>query len=472
MGVGPMSSQKVELEVGSLSETGLVREENQDRMSWEVVPLGHLFIVADGMGGHQGGAVAADLTVKGLQQSLSAAPPDASFEAVIHAAFKKVNDTVYEKAHSGDPATKEMGTTAVLLLITDGIARVAHVGDSRAYIYRNGQLRLLTKDHTAVQKMVDSGMLKPEKAISHPNASLLVRSVGSQQDVQVDISKELMLDAGDAFLLCSDGLSGYVSDSEIESVLRSKASVQKIPELLVNLALKKGGEDNVTVQFIQYGNRKETRPAKLLTQKKKDHRAATPLRHPLLQTALVLILVAAMATIGLLGYSYVQIRRDREKLGNDLAVLQEKLGVAEKTGDQYKKKISDMQNQINREVKDRKNASTEKTNLEVEIVGLEKKLKEAETFKNKATAATERVAILEQELRAALTSKEKADAELEKKQELGKKLLNQIKDGQEALRAKKKAENELKELQLKLDECCNSGADVKTNDYNLESPQK
>ena len=251
-----MDSNSARLEVGALSETGYVRDENQDRMSWSPVPLGELYIVADGMGGHKGGAVAAEIAVQELQRYISEAPGNASVDQVIQAAFKKANETVYAKAHSGDPATEGMGTTAVLLLVSGQVARLAHVGDSRAYLYRSGTLSQLTTDHTVVQKMVQAGMLKPEEAADHPDASVLERAIGSKPNVEVDISKELPLTDGDAILLCSDGLSGYVTSQEIESALRSPSTSQEMTTRLVNLALQKGGNDNVTVQFIQYGPRK------------------------------------------------------------------------------------------------------------------------------------------------------------------------------------------------------------------------
>src|SRR5712692_2795094 len=237
-----MNSHPAQLEVGARSETGYVRSENQDRMSGTRAPLGQLYIVADGMGGHKGGAVAAELTVQELQQYISEAPAHASVEEVIQTAFNKTNETVYRQAHSGDPTTEEMGSTAVLLLISGRVARVAHVGDSRAYLYRKGRLKQLTTDHTIVQKMVQAGMLKPAEAADHPNASVLDRAIGSQPSVEVEISDALRLNDGDAILLCSDGLSGYVADPEIASVLQGQAPVQEIPERLVKLALQKGGE--------------------------------------------------------------------------------------------------------------------------------------------------------------------------------------------------------------------------------------
>jgi len=265
-----MDANTARLEVGARSETGYVREENQDRMTGDLGPFGPFYIVADGMGGHKGGALAAQLAVQELTRQIKQATANESVEQVIQAAFKKANETIYQKGHAGDPEVNGMGTTAVLLLISGRVARLAHVGDSRAYLYRDGLLKQLTTDHTMVQRMVEAGMLKPEDAADHPNASILERAIGTHESVEVDIAKEFSLQDGDAILLCSDGLSGYVTNQEIESALRSPSTSQEITTRLVNLALEKGGRDNVTVQFIQYGPRKEPpaippNPAKPIT---------------------------------------------------------------------------------------------------------------------------------------------------------------------------------------------------------------
>jgi serine/threonine protein phosphatase PrpC len=254
-----MKPNKLNWEVGAGTETGYVRKENQDRMSWASVPRGQLYIVADGMGGHAGGAQAAELTVQGLEQYLATASEDVRIEDAIRDAFEKTNKDVYDKAHAGDPATEGMGSTAVILLIFGQIAKIAHVGDSRAYLYRDGKLRLLTKDHTQVQRMVDAGMLTPEAARNHPFASMLERAIGHRPTVAMDIGSDLVLKEGDGILLCSDGLSGYADDQEIEAAMNDSSTPQETVNRLINLALQKGGEDNVTVQFVKYGKRSEVR---------------------------------------------------------------------------------------------------------------------------------------------------------------------------------------------------------------------
>ena len=255
-----MDSNDERLEVGALSETGYTREENQDRMSGARVPLGHLYIVADGMGGHKGGALAAQMAVEELQRHIGQAAAGETADGVIEGAFKAANDAVYKRSSSGDAAVAGMGTTAVLALILGRVAKLAHVGDSRAYLFRNRRLSQLTTDHTIVQRMIEAGMLKPEEAADHPQSSVLERAIGSAPTVGVDI-RDHQLEEGDALLLCSDGLSGYVAADKIEAVLRADGAVQDTTINLVRLALEAGGRDNVTVQLIRYGARRMPAPA-------------------------------------------------------------------------------------------------------------------------------------------------------------------------------------------------------------------
>ena len=254
-----MISPMTKLEVAVLSETGPVREENQDRMCGRQAEIGELFVVADGMGGHRGGARAAKLTAEGICRRLNETPPNTGISEALEQAFIKTNQIVYDEAHSDDPATQGMGSTAVVLLIAGETAYIAHVGDSRAYLYRKGRLRLLTTDHTKAQLMLEAGILTPEQARNHPNANVLERAIGSKPTVDVDISDALRLKDGDGLLLCTDGLSGYVDDEGIERVLGSDLKVQEVPQRLYELAVQNESSDNITVQFIQYGKRTQNR---------------------------------------------------------------------------------------------------------------------------------------------------------------------------------------------------------------------
>jgi serine/threonine protein phosphatase PrpC len=240
--------------LGARSETGYVRSVNEDRMAWAPTAFGHVLVLADGMGGYQGGAQAAEITVQTLKDSLSAIPAGSGrFGDRIRKAFVAANREVFSRRNPEDPKTREMGATGLALVTCGSRAMVAHVGDSRAYLWRRGSaLRQLTTDHTLVQSMVDTGILTPGEAAAHPDASVLDRAIGHQSVVQADVSDWIDLQPGDTVLLCSDGLCGYVSDADIEAVLRADDDPQSATDSLVECALKAGGHDNVTVQLARY----------------------------------------------------------------------------------------------------------------------------------------------------------------------------------------------------------------------------
>jgi len=240
--------------LGARSETGYVRAANEDRMGFIRTAHGDVYVVSDGMGGYRGGALAAELTVQTLRDRLSAlAPASGAFTDQVRDAFLVANQAVFQRRRSDDPDTRDMGATGVALITHGARALVGHVGDSRAYLASRGTLRQLTRDHTRVQKMVDAGLLTPAQAAVHPDASMLDRAIGHAATVEVDVSDWITLKPGDMVLLCSDGLCGYVSDAEIGQVLRRKGSPQQLADSLVDCALGKGGEDNVTVQLLRYG---------------------------------------------------------------------------------------------------------------------------------------------------------------------------------------------------------------------------
>ena len=445
-----MNSSKIKVEIAARSETGFVRNENQDRMSGAEVPLGQLFIVADGMGGHKGGALAAELTIVGLQRHIAAAAPDADVKEVIRAAFKKVNEEVHQKAHSGNPETEGMGSTAVLMLISNEAAVLAHVGDSRAYLYRRNQLKQLTKDHTVVQKMVDAGMLTLEEAAKHPNASVLERAVGSKPGVEVEVSPELKIYDGDAVLLCSDGLSGYASDAEIAAVLRSPATVQEVPQRLVELALQKGGEDNVTVQFIQCGTRKEATSVPERTKK-------LPVMKPpktgssLLKTVVFLLLFGAICA-GL--FLYLKI-----KLADTEAQMAAVQKLRQGTAQNLREKLRVSANQIE---KLRTRLAEQKIRSESSAGKLADELEKAKVSKNNAASQARK---LQKNLSTTTAAKEKAEKlakELEQKLSVANAKIKEVQKTTENLQTQlNDANQEIAELKAKQAQV-NDAAEKKT----------
>lgn len=245
-------TRRPRLAVGALSHIGLVRRENQDRMGRFRTPLAEVFVVADGMGGHKGGSQAAAMVLEGLRTALGRSPQPRSLRTALRAAAGDVNTAVCEAATSGDPTTDHMGSTAVLLALRGREVLVGHLGDSRAYLWRRGRLVQLTRDHTWVQQLVDQNLLTEEEARNHPEASVLAHAFGRQSELPIALSPGLAIRRGDAILLCSDGLSGYVEADQIAAILSRHEDPQRAAEALVEAALATGGHDNVTVQLVVF----------------------------------------------------------------------------------------------------------------------------------------------------------------------------------------------------------------------------
>ena len=232
-----------------LTDIGVEREENQDYQGHDLTSFGLLFIVADGMGGHAGGATASQMTVNHLKRALRTsdqASPSKALENAIRQANYDIWLTSQERFD-----LRGMGSTVVALLINEQIAHIAHVGDSRIYLLRGETFMQLTKDHTMVQRMLDDGLLTEEAARHHPTSHVLSRSLGGTKDVLVETSPyPIRLQEGDLFLLCSDGLTGPVEDWEISQILL-EYELHDAARILVDLANERGGLDNSTIALIR-----------------------------------------------------------------------------------------------------------------------------------------------------------------------------------------------------------------------------
>lgn len=249
------SSGPVALVVASKTDPGLApdKQVNEDACLEAPLPSGHLLVVCDGMGGHASGREASQLAVGTIlreMQQPSALPPGVSLQRAIAVAGRAVFNL-------GGPAQTRLrpGSTCVALLVHPGGTEVAHVGDSRAYMIRDGQIYALTKDHSMVQQMVDAGVLTPEEAAVHPDANKITRALGMAADVEVELRPAPVGHApGDLYLLATDGLCDLVTPQEMLSVAAKALSVRGLPfacEQLVALANSRGGHDNITVLMAQ-----------------------------------------------------------------------------------------------------------------------------------------------------------------------------------------------------------------------------
>ncbi len=236
-----------EIDCASLTSMGQVRTSNQDYFDvFDAYPGNRLFVVADGMGGHRGGATASRLATETIGEVFHATKAEAAdtlFEAITTA-----NQCVYQ-ASVDDPELRGMGTTVVCMLFgQDGRVWVAHVGDSRAYRLHRDGLEQITQDHSIVGEMVRRGLITDEEANRHPRRNEILRSVGVESEVDIDVA-QVVASPGDRYLLCSDGLTSLVADDEICEVVRDYAP-EAATEQLVAMANARGGHDNITVQVI------------------------------------------------------------------------------------------------------------------------------------------------------------------------------------------------------------------------------
>jgi PPM family protein phosphatase len=225
--------------IGRESNTGTKRRRNED--SFVVAPP--LFAVADGMGGAQGGEVASKLAAAALEDTDAGA---VGGEERVVALIQEANRRVYERSNA-DPAASGMGTTITAALVEGTRVTFGHVGDSRAYLVRDGVMEQLTEDHSLVNELMKSGKLSPEEAKTHPQRSVITRALGTDPDVDVDTfvveAKE-----GDLFVICSDGLTSMVADEDILELLeKHRDDLDRAAKSLVAAANRAGGEDNITV---------------------------------------------------------------------------------------------------------------------------------------------------------------------------------------------------------------------------------
>ncbi len=239
---------------GSYSHVGMVRENNQDffgKFPYDNLDLstakGQLFIVADGMGGHNAGRDASELAVNILTYYYFSIPKDNIAEA-LKQAFQGTNEHIYHYSKNS-PEHEGMGTTCVALVLKDNHAYIGNMGDSRIYRITKRKIMQLTQDHSKVAEMVRRGILTKEEAKVHPERSLLYRALGTKPVAEVDIINNIDLKNDEYFLMCTDGLYNHVSEKEIQRLVLANEPESGC-KALVNLANERGGQDNITLQII------------------------------------------------------------------------------------------------------------------------------------------------------------------------------------------------------------------------------
>ena len=238
-----MNTPSMRVETGALTHVGKVRSNNED--SHLAREESGLWVVADGMGGHEGGEWASAKIVEELGDLVLPADFDQACEKIA-GAIHSANSAIYRKAVQRG---RQMGSTVVALFVRGNRFLVFWVGDSRAYLLRDGKLLRINRDHSQIQEMLDRGLISAQDAAGHPMSHVLARAVGVVETMELD-SRTGEIEAGDIFLLCSDGLHGFVPESEIARVLRG--SPDESSEQLVQLTLERGAPDNVTVITVMF----------------------------------------------------------------------------------------------------------------------------------------------------------------------------------------------------------------------------
>lgn len=238
-----------------LSDVGRLRQNNEDSLAWDAAAS--VAVLADGMGGYNAGEVASKMAVDHVMQRMVQWAKDTDMpttlrvlKRVMEASVDEANREIFDAAHT-NPAYAGMGTTLVFLSFAlEGRVVVGHAGDSRAYRLRDGSLSQLTRDHSLLQEQVDAGLLTPEQVHAFGYRNFITRALGVEDAVVLDIN-DFDVQAGDVYLLCSDGLTDMVDDVDIATVLTSDGSLDQRASTLINWANRNGGRDNVTVLLVE-----------------------------------------------------------------------------------------------------------------------------------------------------------------------------------------------------------------------------
>ena len=245
------------VELASLTDVGCQRENNEDSYGyWEAAndtdfaASGRLAIVADGMGGHEGGQIASRLAVEAFAKAYAGAS-DSDPQKRLLTALTVAHRRIQQRAKQ-DPQLSSMGTTCTAVALIDSRLYFVHVGDSRLYLLREGKLQILSRDHTLIARLLEKGLVRPDQAQDHPQKHVLTSALGvSDDEIEIDAPPEpLLLHKGDVLMICTDGLWGQMESGEIKQALASE-SPDAACRFLVHLAKERGGPDNITLQVLR-----------------------------------------------------------------------------------------------------------------------------------------------------------------------------------------------------------------------------
>ncbi len=234
------------------TDIGMIRKQNQDSFKYGTLPDNSVWaVVCDGMGGENGGEVASSLAVDSISQSITRSYRSDmtanSVRTMLLSAISAANIRVYDKAMSSE-ALSRMGTTVVTTVVAGGVAHIAYAGDSRVYHLSGSSVEQVTKDHTMVQALVERGEITSDQAKNHPQKHVITRALGVEQGIDIDYC-EVQAAIGDVLMICTDGLTNFVEESEMVDIVR-KSGAEGCLDALINTANSRGGADNITIVAI------------------------------------------------------------------------------------------------------------------------------------------------------------------------------------------------------------------------------
>ncbi len=242
------------MKIASKTDIGKVRSTNQDSFAAGELNDGTAWaVVCDGMGGANGGNIASANAVTIVSEYISSSYHEGmdsnSLRTLLQSALYGANVRLYDMANKIE-SLSGMGTTVVVTIVSNGVAHIAHAGDSRAYIIHDGELSQITRDHSVVQTMVDKGQITEEEAKNHPNKNVITRALGVGEEVDIEYN-EIPFQNDDCILICTDGLTNFVTHDNIERVVE-EYDFDEYPQVLIDMANENGGGDNITVVALKY----------------------------------------------------------------------------------------------------------------------------------------------------------------------------------------------------------------------------
>jgi len=335
------------IKIFGLTDVGMVREKNEDSFAIFKTSDMDVAVVADGMGGHTGGQIASSTTVETIKNYFQKNGKKLKIKELIEDSLTLSNRKIREISASL-PAGMSMGTTCTMAVIRGKFCYYGHIGDSKLYHITKDSINQISTDHTMLQRMLDSGALKAEEAENYAHKNIIYRSIGGSENFKIDSTEHFLFIEGEMLLLCSDGLSGLLTQEEMFEILKAKGNIKSAAEYMINLAKHRGGDDNITLIIVEKGKFRREKSIKLQKIKKIKRKIGGENRKPLIAVLLILLLVLTTLLFYLMKDTiFEKIKRKNIVKKSDV----EKISDTGVNGNISKKKVKKQEKKIKKETK-------------------------------------------------------------------------------------------------------------------------